>query len=429
MRPNRTAIRLDDLGKQYIIGRATRRNGSLRSALAENALGIARGLRSRIRRNGEAREPESRIWALQKVSLEIAAGEAVGIIGGNGAGKSTLLKILSRITEPTTGCAVIYGRVGSLLEVGTGFHPELTGRENIYLNGAILGMTHREMARKLDAIVDFAGIEPFLDTPVKRYSSGMYLRLAFSVAAHLEPNILLVDEVLAVGDATFQRKCLGRMGDVTRQGRTVLFVSHSMDAIRRLCSRTVLLDGGQVVLDSDSTSAISRYLLRDSDDCAPDRWIDLSRARRIGTGEIRFLGARYTSLNAAVGYRAFPGGPLEFTLALAADAARSVESMAVVIFDQAGTKLINADTVEHGQVLRLEPGRNEVALRITAVHLTPGAYVVGLWLADSVGSPFDYVEAAFAIEVVEHESKAFGSTPASNGLVPCSFTAVQTGLP
>ena len=426
MGPNKTAICLEDLGKQYHIGRS-KRSGSLRDALTENALGIARGLRSRIRRNGGESERESRIWALRDVSLEIAPGEAVGIIGGNGAGKSTLLKILSRITEPTTGCAVIHGRVGSLLEVGTGFHPELTGRENIFLNGAILGMTHREMERKLDAIVDFAGIEPFLDMPVKRYSSGMYLRLAFSVAAHLEPDILLVDEVLAVGDASFQRKCLGRMGDVTKQGRTVLFVSHSMDAIRRLCSRTVLLDGGRVVVDSDSTNAISRYLLRDSDDCAPNQWIDLSRARRIGTGEIRFLEARYTSFNAALGYRAYPGGPVEFGLALEAAVAQSVESLAVAICDQAGTRLINADTIEHGQVLRLDPGRNEVTLRITAVHLTPGAYVIGLWLADSVGSPFDYVEVAFAIEVVEHESKAFGSTPVSNGLVPCSFEAAQTG--
>jgi lipopolysaccharide transport system ATP-binding protein len=204
--------------------------------------------------------PSETIWALKDVSFEIKHGEVVGIIGGNGAGKSTLLKILSRITEPTEGEARIYGRVGSLLDVGTGFHPELTGRENIYLNGAILGMKKKEIDKKFDEIVAFAEIEKFIDTPVKHYSSGLYMRLAFSVAAHLEPEILIVDEVLAVGDAAFQKKCLGKMGEVAKEGRTVLFVSHNMAAVENLCGRSILLRFGKVVADAAPSEAIAEYL-------------------------------------------------------------------------------------------------------------------------------------------------------------------------
>ena len=199
-------------------------------------------------------------WALQDISFEVQQGEVLGIIGRNGAGKSTLLKILSRVTTPTKGVAKLKGRVASLLEIGTGFHPELTGRENIFLNGAILGMTKTETSNKLDEIVDFSGLERFLDTPVKRYSSGMYVRLAFAVAAHLEPEILLVDEVLAVGDVEFQKKCIGKMGDVAKGGRTILFVSHNMSAIRNLCPRTILLDKGEIAIDSTTDKAVTHYL-------------------------------------------------------------------------------------------------------------------------------------------------------------------------
>jgi lipopolysaccharide transport system ATP-binding protein len=214
-----------------------------------------------LRRSGQPvlDQGSGNFWALDDISFEIHQGEAVGIIGRNGAGKSTLLKILSRITQPTKGEAQIYGRVGSLLEVGTGFHPELTGKENIFLNGAILGMKRKEIERKFDEIVDFAEIEKFLDTPVKRYSSGMYVRLAFAVAAHLEPEILLVDEVLAVGDAQFQKKCLGKMEDVAQAGRTVLFVSHNMQAISTLTKRTILLETGKVIVDGQTYDTISRY--------------------------------------------------------------------------------------------------------------------------------------------------------------------------
>ncbi|WP_376797500.1 ABC transporter ATP-binding protein, partial [Thermogemmatispora sp.] len=220
--------------------------------------GFARAPLERLRRNGHANSET--IWALKDVSFEVYPGEVVGIIGRNGAGKSTLLKILSRITEPTTGRVELYGRVGSLLEVGTGFHPELTGRENIYLNGAILGMTRREIDKKFDEIVDFAEIEKFIDTPVKHYSSGMYMRLAFAVAAHLDPEILLVDEVLAVGDVSFQRKCLGKMGDIARKGRTVIFVSHNMAAVKDLCNVSLWLDDGEKRSSGLATKIVSEYL-------------------------------------------------------------------------------------------------------------------------------------------------------------------------
>jgi lipopolysaccharide transport system ATP-binding protein len=252
-----TAIRVESLSKLYHIGVAQARHDTLRDALVDGL----RAFLGRMRRDGSSSDGlEDTIWALKDVSFEVKRGEVIGIIGRNGAGKSTLLKILSRITEPTEGRAVIRGRVGSLLEVGTGFHPELTGRENIYLNGAILGMRKTEIEHKFDEIVAFAEIERFLETPVKRYSSGMYVRLAFAVAAHLEPEILLVDEVLAVGDAAFQKKCLGKMEDVAMEGRTVLFVSHNMVAIQSLCSQAMWLNEGRIVETGQASHVVSNYL-------------------------------------------------------------------------------------------------------------------------------------------------------------------------
>lgn len=255
-----TAIRVRDLSKLFVIGAKQQRYRTLRDYLTDTAAASARRLHSLVRPSGHAqKKPDNFIWALKDVSLEVGHGEVVGVIGRNGAGKSTLLKILSRITEPTEGYADVYGRVGSLLEVGTGFHHELTGRENIYLNGAILGMKRAEITRKFDEIVDFAEVEKFIDTPVKHYSSGMYLRLAFAVAAHLEPEILLVDEVLAVGDVSFQKKCLGKMGGVAREGRTVLFVSHNMGAVRSLCQKGFVLSGGQLVAAGEVDECIETY--------------------------------------------------------------------------------------------------------------------------------------------------------------------------
>ena len=256
---NDVAIRVEDLGKRYRIGTAQERYKTLRDTIVTKINApinmLRRGLSSESRR-AEA----STIWALRDVSFEVPRGKVLGIVGRNGAGKSTLLKILSRVTEPTEGSAEIHGRVGSLLEVGTGFHPELTGRENIYLNGAILGMKRLEINQKFNEIVSFSEVEQFIDTPVKRYSSGMYLRLAFAVAAHLEPEILVVDEVLAVGDAEFQRKCMGKMSDVAQAGRTVLFVSHNMSAILRLTEETMVLDKGRLVYHAATPQAVDYYM-------------------------------------------------------------------------------------------------------------------------------------------------------------------------
>jgi len=266
-------IKVMNVGKQYRLGSPQRSYLTLRESLSSLASAPFRWL---ARENSSSHET---FWALQEVNFEVNPGEVVGIIGRNGAGKSTLLKLLSRITEPTTGRIELYGRIGSLLEVGTGFHPELSGRENIYLNGAILGMARSELARKFDEIVAFAELEKFIDTPVKHYSSGMYVRLAFAVAAHLEPEILIVDEVLAVGDLRFQRKCLDKMENVSQQGRTVLFVSHNMAAVTRLCQRAILLEEGRVVLDDTAAQVVSAYLgnaARKS--CAVREWEDVSRA-------------------------------------------------------------------------------------------------------------------------------------------------------
>ena len=251
------AIRVQNLSKSYRIAMLRQRYDTLSDHLTDVA-------KKWVRLHPRSTPSDETIWALKDVSFEVNKGDVIGVVGRNGAGKTTLLKVLSRITEPTEGCAQVHGRMGSLLEVGTGFHPELTGRENIYLNGAILGMKKGEIKRKFDEIVAFAEVEKFLETPVKRFSSGMYVRLAFSVAAHLEPEILVVDEVLAVGDVSFQKKCLGKMGEVAGEGRTVLFVSHNMGAVRQLCDRALLMNEGRVVCDDDTSSVISTYLSLDS---------------------------------------------------------------------------------------------------------------------------------------------------------------------
>jgi len=272
------AIRLEGLGKRYRIGARRVRYRTLRDTLAD---ALVSPFTRRGRRTGDrpgASDSAEIIWALKDVSFQVAHGEVVGIIGRNGAGKSTLLKILSRITEPTAGFAEVRGRVGSLLEVGTGFHAELTGRENIFFNGAILGMKRREVARKFDEIVAFAEVERFIDTPVKHYSSGMHLRLAFAVAAHLEPEVLLVDEVLAVGDASFQKKCLSKMEDVGGRGRTIVFVSHNMPAITRLCERAVLLEEGRVISDGPAHQVVSTYLNAGGGTATLREWPDRTKA-------------------------------------------------------------------------------------------------------------------------------------------------------
>ncbi|MDZ4770857.1 MAG: ABC transporter ATP-binding protein [Chloroflexota bacterium] len=283
------AVHIEDIGKEYHIGAMGKAHTTARDALVDTVMAPLRRVRSVLQGRAAVHDEES-FWALKSVSFDVSHGEVVGIIGRNGAGKSTLLKILARITEPTRGYATVHGRVGALLEVGTGFHPELSGRENVYLNGAILGMSRQEIARKFDEIVAFANIEKFIDTPVKHYSSGMGLRLGFAVAAHLEPEILIVDEVLAVGDTEFQRKCLGKMQDVSQSGRTVLFVSHNMGSVRALCSRCVVLKSGTVEFDGSTDEGIGYYLAQaqvniEGEEIPAD-------VRREGSGIVRFEAMR-----------------------------------------------------------------------------------------------------------------------------------------
>jgi ABC-type polysaccharide/polyol phosphate transport system ATPase subunit len=348
-----------------------------------------------------------------------------------------LLKIASRITKPTEGYAEIRGRVGSLLEVGTGFHPELTGRENIYLNGAILGMRRYEIDRKFDQIVAFAETEKFLDTPVKHYSSGMFVRLAFAIAAHLEPEILIVDEVLAVGDILFQKKCLGKMHELSEsQGRTVLFVSHNMDAIQRLCSKCMIFEEGKLVTYGNTASTVAHYLSSklSSNSCGvlPNQWLDVSTIARTGSGKARFVKARYSSLDEATGYRPYPGGPLEFSFNIVSDSHRPIGSLAATLYDLSGGKLVNADSISEGRALSLKKGLNTVRLRIKKLYLKPGVYRIGLWLAnpanaDSEGTAFDHVPSAFNIEIVPRASEAekSGTRPKHDGVVTCEIDILE----
>ncbi len=301
-------VKVENLGKKYIIGHQKQRYGdSLRDAMTHTARSIWQRIRHPLSPNRESIDLEE-LWALKDINFEVQQGERVGIIGRNGAGKSTLLKILSRITEPTTGRVHLKGRVSSLLEVGTGFHPELTGRENIFLNGAILGMTKQEIKAKFDEIVAFAEIEKFLDTPVKRYSSGMYVRLAFAVAAHLEPEILIVDEVLAVGDAAFQKKCLGKMESVAQEGRTVLFVSHNMVAMQTLCPRAIWLDDGETKRDGQASQVISDYLQSNTSSQTEQVWDDIETSP--GNDVVRLHWVRVRPENGS------PSGPITMNMPL-----------------------------------------------------------------------------------------------------------------
>ena len=411
----RPVIRVERLGKRYRVAQA-RGPRTLREDLVE----LARLPFRRHPRRGAA--GDGTFWALRDLSLEVQRGEVVGIIGGNGAGKSTLLKVLSRIVAPTEGWAEIEGRVGSLLEAGTGFHWELTGRENVYMSGAILGMRKAEIARKFDEIVAFADIGPFLDTPVKRYSSGMQVRLAFAVAAHLEPEVLIVDEVLAVGDAEFQKKCLGRMHDVSRDdGRTVLFVSHNMDAVQRLCDRAVLLERGRAVTAGATAGVVAQYLAQADGPSSAGAWIDLTGVDRTGSGAARVVCARYWSERGAAGDRPSPDAPLDVALAISADAPCTIASLAVTLYDLQGTKLVNADTIALGRTLRLEAGEHRLTLRIPELHLNPGVYVMGFWLAGPLGAVYDLVPSGFELEVVAGEASGLGRTPSDDGVVTCGL--------
>jgi lipopolysaccharide transport system ATP-binding protein len=384
------AIRVDGLSKLYRIGAIQNRHDTLRDHLAES-------FKSLLRRNGRrlalsalpSGPSDNTIWALKDISFAVNRGEVVGIIGRNGAGKSTLLKILSRITEPTTGFAEIHGRVGSLLEVGTGFHAELTGRENIYLNGAILGMKKAEIERKFDEIVAFAEVEKFIDTPVKHYSSGMYLRLAFAVAAHLEPEILIVDEVLAVGDLSFQKKCLGKMGDVARRGRTVLFVSHNMTAIKSLCDRAILLDAGRVVGDGNVDEVVDTYLLPETD--MVKTGVIPANAERVSTGDARLRFVQLANISDKPVAQLYYGQSFRVTLVF--DVLRDIRDIFIEVNlgTPDGVDIVFATTLAAGRSpMDLMTGRYEVHADFDIV-LLPGRYSIGVGIHHSGGKTVDFV--------------------------------------
>lgn len=378
------AIRVENLSKLYHIGHLQRRHDTLREAL----VGAITNLKNRYR----TASPEDIIWALRDINFDVKVGEVVGIIGRNGAGKSTILKILSQITEPTFGRAIVNGKVSSLLEVGTGFHPELTGRENIYLNGAIMGMRRREIDQKFDEIVAFSEIEKFLDTPVKRYSSGMYVRLAFSVAAHMEPEILIVDEVLAVGDISFQKKCLGKMEDVSKGGRTVLFVSHNMQAIGDLCTNAILLENGHIVMRDTPSTVIKRYLVgaqKTVADFSLKKWQSsnflIDQINIFGNTEddpIKPLGELNINVDVT---------PLQATRDL---------SLHYIILDEDHSRLLGFDSVDFGVIA--EPSEKQTIrfrLLIQNCILPPGKYALDLFVKNYSKNIHDHFEHLIEFEV------------------------------
>ncbi len=361
-----TAIQVQGLCKRYRLGQTM----TLRQRLASIIGKVQRGGGGETETNGG-----NEFWALRDVGFDVQPGEVLGLIGRNGAGKSTLLKILSRITDPTHGQVTLRGRVGSLLEVGTGFHPELTGRENIYLNGAILGMKRAEIKKRFDEIVDFAEVDRFLDTPVKRYSSGMYVRLAFAVAAHLSPEVLLIDEVLAVGDAAFQRKCLGKMGDVARQGRTVVFVSHNMAAVSTLCDRSVLLEGGRAAFIGETEKAVQLYLQR-GDEQAPVALRD--REDRAGSGAVRLQGISIQNAEHPEQTYIQSGDPLRVTIKYESDRPLSRPRFLVGIYDQMNQPLFRLDTQVTDQLPESLPAYGEVVCETGPLLATAGICYVNV---------------------------------------------------
>jgi lipopolysaccharide transport system ATP-binding protein len=379
----KSAIRVENLSKKYVIAHQQDSYKTFRGAITDAANSVIRAINPRT--NKEKQSNSEEFWALNNVSFNIQQGDRIGIIGRNGAGKSTLLKVLSRITEPTTGKISISGRVASLLEVGTGFHPELTGRENIFLNGAILGMSKVEIQRKFDEIVAFAEIEKFLDTPVKRYSSGMYVRLAFAVAAHLEPEILIVDEVLAVGDSQFQSKCLGKMKEVGKEGRTVLFVSHNMSAIQLLCDRCILMHKGNVKADADASSAVQLYL---SDNSATESFIRPQQSN---------LNPTLISGRIASNQQSF----IQFEVEIYSHESNLVAlelRLTDAIGNPAGFGSLGA--LNPNDKLKLKPGINSISFELPINQLALGKYFVSLDITRPEIEYYDQAENCLFFEVV-----------------------------
>lgn len=401
-------IRAEALGKKYLIGHQAKqeRYTALRDVLARAAKGLTRSASDMIRgRQLVSGDEVEEFWALKDVNFEIRRGEVVGIIGPNGAGKSTLLKVLSRITEPSEGRVAIKGRVASLLEVGTGFHPELTGRENIYLNGAILGMRRAEIKRKFDEIVDFAGVEKFLDTPVKRYSSGMYVRLAFAVAAHLEPEILIVDEVLAVGDAEFQKKCLGKMQDVAGSGRTVLFVSHNTAAVSRLCEKALLLNSGSVERFADVPTVLTHYH-RSGSRALSSVDLSSSSAKSRSTSEgIKFTFFEIADKN-GVGIGEIPfKEPFRVRFGLECSISSEDVLVGFSFLSRDGREIIGTSAHDSGNITNLRPGYYNLTVRIDPNILNPGTYGLRAAIFKS-SSLYHYIDELLSFCVAESAAGA-----------------------
>ncbi|HTW92756.1 MAG TPA: ABC transporter ATP-binding protein [bacterium] len=348
------------------------------------------------------------IWALRDASFTVQAGEVLGIIGRNGAGKSTLLKLLTRITEPTSGRAFVYGRAASLLEVGTGFHPELTGRENIYLSGAILGMKKAEISRRFDEIVAFSEVEQFIDTPVKRYSSGMYVRLAFAVAAHLDPEILLVDEVLAVGDAAFQKKCLGKMGDVAGEGRTILFVSHNLQAVRTLCPKSILIDAGQVAMDAPTDQTLDLYNRRQREVKVDADTAMHSEKHRRGSGAVRFTHIAVQDERGSDRYDVEVGGIIR--LVMSYKVMKDIPDLLVSVALRSGNTGEIVTTARHVISPASVRAQTEgsVTIDFPDIRIRPGTYPLYFWLGNSDAQPFDVVDDITAPLVVTAGGSADG---------------------
>lgn len=403
-----TAIRVENLGKQYQLGGRRNSYEMLRDRIANAASHTFKRLFQSAESPGES-SPES-FWALDDVSFEVQHGEVVGIIGRNGAGKSTLMKVLSRITRPTRGRAQVFGRIGSLLEVGTGFHPELTGRENIYLNGVILGMTKAEIDRKFEEIVEFAEMGSFLDTPVKRYSSGMQLRLGFSVAAHLEAEVLVIDEVLAVGDAAFQRKCLSKMQDVARASRTVLFVSHNMATVMSLCQRAIVLSGGQVDFDGTARDGVRRYLqLQEGASLIPLA----DRQDRSGNQRLRISAVVFEDAYGNPVVQGQSGQDLavviRYTSSQSTVVARNVQ-VGIDIRGQFDERLFNVTTTWKSGDFDAVPEFGEFRCLIPRLPLTPGRYTLDLYLGVA-SEKSDYIANAVRLDVDQGDFFGTGRIP------------------
>ncbi len=403
------AISVHNLSKQYRIGKKPSRDNNLTENIRRQ-FSTAWDKVSRLVTPNKEFEKDESFWALKDVSFEVQPGEVVGIIGRNGAGKSTLLKILSQIVEPTSGHADIRGRMGSLLEVGTGFHPELTGRENIYLNGAILGMKREEITKKFDEIVDFSGVEDFLDTPVKRYSSGMHVRLAFAVAAHLDPEILVVDEVLAVGDASFQAKCLGKMKEVAKQGRTVLFVTHSMGTIAALCTSALRMEAGSVVDAGPAAEQVSKYM---SSLHVSQTTPLADRSDRSGSGDARFVGVGVWDDRGCPVQGVTCGTGLEVRLAYRCRTPVAHPAIHMALYNDLGTPVCFFSSDYSGDILGDLSVDGNFYCQIPELSLAPGRYQINVALT-SGGRDVDHIAGAMSFEVEPGSFFPTGRTPPSS---------------